>query len=58
VLFPSLVTLVLAGGGAAVVAKVAQITMRRLGLEPDPVLEYFGLAETQEAQRRAVIRSA
>jgi hypothetical protein len=46
VLLPVVLSLGLAVIGALIVAKVAQIAMRRLGLELYDVLKWFGIAET------------
>jgi hypothetical protein len=53
----ALVVLVLAALGCAVLARVIQIAMRRLALEPMSVLLFFGLAEEQ-ADELSVRRAA
>lgn len=45
VLLPFLVSLVLVAVGLVVVAKIAQLAMRRLRLELDSVLLWLGIAE-------------
>jgi hypothetical protein len=51
VLLPLVVSLGFALAGAAVIAKVTQLTARRLGLDFFSVLEWFGLAEARLQQR-------
>ena len=45
-LVPLVITLALACIGTLIVAKVAFVTMSRLGLELETVLEWLGLAES------------
>jgi hypothetical protein len=57
VLLIALVVLALAVLGFAVVAKVVQVAMRRLSLEPMSVLLFFGVAE-EPADELSVRRTA
>jgi hypothetical protein len=61
VLLPFLVTLALTTIGALIVAKVAHVATRRLGLELDGVFVWLGLAEDpvdELSARRAGLQSA
>jgi hypothetical protein len=61
VLLPFLVTLALTTIGLLVVAKVAHVAMRRLGLELDGVFLWLGIAEDpvdELSARRAGLPSA
>jgi hypothetical protein len=53
VLLPLLVTLLLFAVGTAIVAKVAGLAMRRLGLELESVLVWLGIAEAHDEHGRS-----
>ena len=52
-LAPFVITLALAGIGTLIVAKVTQLVLRRLQLDPFEVLEWLGLAEAPVDQLSA-----